>query len=48
MACCRKEGQATVLGTRQPSRYPVDDIEHQTLCTLQMPFGRVGKKKVVA
>jgi hypothetical protein len=35
-------------GTRQPSRYPVDDIEQQTLCTLQMPFGRAGKKKEVA
>jgi hypothetical protein len=35
-------------GTRQPSRYLVDDIEQQTLCTLQMPFGRAGKKKEVA
>jgi hypothetical protein len=43
-----QEGQATVPGTRQPSRYPVDDIEQQTLCTLQMPFNRARKKKEVA
>jgi hypothetical protein len=37
-----------VLGTRQPSRYPIDDIEQQTLCMLQMPVGRARKKKEVA
>jgi hypothetical protein len=41
-----QEGQATMPGTRQPSRYPVDDIEQQTLYTLQMPFGRAEKKEV--
>jgi hypothetical protein len=37
-----------VLGMRQLPRYPVDDIEEQTFCMLQMPFGRARKKKEVA
>jgi hypothetical protein len=32
-------------GTRQLQRYPINDIMEATLCMLQMPFGRAGKKK---
>jgi hypothetical protein len=37
-----------VPGTSQLRRYPVDDIVEQTMCTLQVPFGRAGRKKDVA
>jgi len=35
-----------VLGLGQHRRYPVNDIIEQTICTLQMPFGRSGRKEV--
>jgi hypothetical protein len=35
-------------GIGQLQRYPVDDIVERTLCTLEMPFGRAGRKKSVA
>jgi hypothetical protein len=37
-----------VLGTEQLPRYLVDDITKPTLCMLQVPFGRVRKRKEVA
>jgi hypothetical protein len=37
-----------VLGTRQLTRYPVDDIIEPMSCTLQVPFGRAQRKKDVA
>ena len=46
-------GQPTIQGQIVPGpgqhrRYPADDITEQTICTLQMPFGRSGRKKEVA
>jgi hypothetical protein len=44
-----QQGQmVSVLGTRQLQRYLVDDIVERTLCMLEMPFGRAGRKKYVA
>jgi hypothetical protein len=34
-----------VPGTGQLPRYSVDVIVERTMCTLQVPFGRAGKKK---
>ena len=35
-------------GTSQPQRYTVDEITEQTFASLQMPWGRTGRKKTVA
>ena len=44
-----QQGQAQMPpSTSQPQRYPVDEITKPTVASLQVPWGRTGKKKTVA
>jgi hypothetical protein len=43
-----QEGQTVSAGTSQQQRYPADEIVEPTMASLEVPWGRAGKKKYVA